>query len=257
MPNWVKNRIIVGNCRAIEVLKEKYGTKDSEGNIGFDFQKVIPMPEELSIEFGSRNSDGLGLYLSTINPDCDYLGSPDEKVTPEEFEVAKMRCSLHPMVFDSALSKSEVESLKEKYKGDELKKVVELGKKCLENAEKYGAMNWYEWSIKNWGTKWNSSCTVFGDKTIEFDTAWDPATPVIQKISEQNPEIKMAFMYADEEIGYHTGYMLITNGHVDLSGSFPDGKEDAYKQAMDLWDCSDEYVYDPKMHTYHHVEMVM
>ena len=42
---------------------------------------------------------------------------------------------------------------------------------------KYGADNWYSWSIENWGTKWNACDTnVELNKNVlsyTFDTAWD------------------------------------------------------------------------------------
>ena len=60
--------------------------------------------------------------------------------------------------------------------------------------EKYGAPDWYSWSINNWGTKWN--CTAIDDweitdcknneaiATINVDTAWSPPTEFLVKASE-------------------------------------------------------------------------
>ena len=50
-------------------------------------------------------------------------------------------------------------------------------------------IRWYDWRLQNWGTKWDA-CHVQitrDDKDyleICFDTAWSPATPVIEKIRE-------------------------------------------------------------------------
>ncbi len=42
---------------------------------------------------------------------------------------------------------------------------------------RYGADNWYDWSINNWGTKWNAIDTEVeqrdGTLIYRFDTAWD------------------------------------------------------------------------------------
>jgi hypothetical protein len=42
---------------------------------------------------------------------------------------------------------------------------------------KYGADNWYDWSIMNWGTKWNAIDTEVeqrdGTLIYRFNTAWD------------------------------------------------------------------------------------
>ena len=48
---------------------------------------------------------------------------------------------------------------------------------------------WYSWRLQNWGTKWDA-CSVEITRDDEdyleicFDTAWSPATPVIEKIRE-------------------------------------------------------------------------
>ena len=47
-----------------------------------------------------------------------------------------------------------------------------------EEREKYGKNNWYDWSIENWGTKWNACNTEVVDDTgnllyYRFETAWD------------------------------------------------------------------------------------
>lgn len=60
----------------------------------------------------------------------------------------------------------------------------------------------------------------------------------------------MAFLYSDEEIGSRVGYALLTNGHVDFEGNFPDQSKDAYKLAFDLWGCADEYLWDEKKGKY-------
>lgn len=58
--------------------------------------------------------------------------------------------------------------------------------------EKYGEENWYNWSISNWGTKWNSygydgayTPQDFDGEHIEFQTAWSRADPVIRTLAEQ------------------------------------------------------------------------
>lgn len=67
-------------------------------------------------------------------------------------------------------------------------KDAELAVKQQENVKKYGAKDWYEWQVSNWGTKWdvaesdNSGVTARiveqsdDGKTVKlgFDTAWSP-----------------------------------------------------------------------------------
>lgn len=51
----------------------------------------------------------------------------------------------------------------------------ELGEK---ERKKYGKKNWYDWSIDNWGTKWNATTdyiNIDDDRiSIRFSTAWAP-----------------------------------------------------------------------------------
>lgn len=64
-----------------------------------------------------------------------------------------------------------------------------------EERAKYGSANWYDWSIANWGTKWNSygysdgTPKGFDGSTIEFQTAWSCATPVIAALAEKYPDL--------------------------------------------------------------------
>ena len=63
--------------------------------------------------------------------------------------------------------------------------------------------NWYEWNCDNWGTKWNS-CETWYDfynslgyeiLEINFNTAWAPPKPVIEKLIRDNPHLKFKFKY--------------------------------------------------------------
>ena len=55
-------------------------------------------------------------------------------------------------------------------------------------------LNWYEWCIDNWGTKWdcklcpyenNEETAELRGNTILFNTAWAPPVAIIKKLSEK------------------------------------------------------------------------
>lgn len=52
----------------------------------------------------------------------------------------------------------------------------------------------YDWSIENWGTKWDASVHEYwiedGHLYVSFDTAWGPPTEFYQKIFEQEYGVK-------------------------------------------------------------------
>ena len=72
-----------------------------------------------------------------------------------------------------------------------------LQKKYDDNLAKFGFQSWYDWSLKNWGTKWNSYSVVFHANLIRMNTAWYPPGPVIQELARLiHEDIRMT--YVDE-----------------------------------------------------------
>ncbi len=102
--------------------------------------------------------------------------------------------------------------------------------------EQYGSANWYDWSIANWGTKWNSygyqTCTEkdFDGTTLTFDTAWSNPQPVIAALAAKYPDLSFSHKWADEDLGYNVGEKEYTDGEESFS-NIPDGDS---KEAMEL-----------------------
>lgn len=81
--------------------------------------------------------------------------------------------------------------------------------------------NWYDWSINNWGTKWNSyEYEMLGLKPdsfkFAFQTAWSMPKPVFDVLAEIYPNLKFEINYADEDIGHNAGTILIEGGSVNV-----------------------------------------
>ena len=73
--------------------------------------------------------------------------------------------------------------------------------------EKYGADNWYDWCVENWGTKWNcydlSEWTVSeGRAEIMFYTAWSPPMPITTFLSNKFNNMEIELLYSDEGGGF-------------------------------------------------------
>ena len=70
---------------------------------------------------------------------------------------------------------------------------------------------WYDWQIKNWGTKWNvSNVDVVAEASdfieFEFDTAWSPPEPIISKLRELYPDVSISAFFDEpgmEVSGYY------------------------------------------------------
>jgi hypothetical protein len=80
----------------------------------------------------------------------------------------------------------------------------------------YGHSNWYDWKVKNWGTKWGTySGSISEDKQlIFFQSAWSFPFGAIEKLSELYPEAKFHAAYSDEDLGSNIGFLTYVNGEL-------------------------------------------
>lgn len=79
--------------------------------------------------------------------------------------------------------------------------------------EKYGADNWYDWHLSNWGTKWNSYSNHLRDDGVSFQTAWSLPDPIFAKMAEMYPTMTFNIECV-EEGGFFAGTILISEGKV-------------------------------------------
>ena len=127
MPNWTYNNVqFIGKTEDnVKQLQTMLKSDDNE----FDFNNVIPMPNELS---------------DTV--------SGSENAKPE-------------------------------WQKDQSKKLK----------AKYGADNWYDWSINNWGTKWNACNTEveLNENVLNytFETAWDAPREIVRALEHMKETI--------------------------------------------------------------------
>lgn len=100
--------------------------------------------------------------------------------------------------------------------------------------DKYGADNWYDWAIKNWGTKWNAYNVEVSDDQVMFQSAWSTPFNAMLKMSKAFPEVYISVRYFDEDFGANVGEYTLLGG--DLQDEYvPDnGSEEAYRLAIDI-----------------------
>ena len=82
-------------------------------------------------------------------------------------------------------------------------KQIELEALEKRNLEKYGARNWYDWCVANWGTKWDAKEIDFnddGDQSayVFFDTAWSPPIELFNWFARQYPDSEMQLEFIEE-----------------------------------------------------------
>lgn len=106
--------------------------------------------------------------------------------------------------------------------------------------EQYGSANWYDWSIANWGTKWNSygyhdyTEKDFDGATLTFDTAWSNPQPVIAALAAKYPDLHFSHKWADEDFGYNVGEKEYTDGEESFSNVPEGGSKEALELAAEV-----------------------
>ena len=216
MPNHVTNRIkFSGEPERIRAIMEEI--KNDEIGLGsVDFNKIISMPESLDITAGSVTDKGLKAYKDFVavllfdgaNKDIDLLNIPEEK----EAFFLKQRADI---------------------KEDEWS----AGRQAFRNIQQYGFPTWYEWSINNWGTKWNAyDCIEIEDVSEEhneicFNTAWSAPHPILSKLAQMHPEVEIEHEWADEDFGHNLGRVKY-KGDTILEEYIPETTKEAYEFAL-------------------------
>ena len=201
MPNWVMN-VVSFNCTDERINDIRETVKNNEDDYGFDFNKLIPMPESLNVTEGGRSDRAEECYKAYI--------MDNEQMVKEKYKLS-----------DDAF--------------EELKREGEI---YASNREKYGHRSWYGWAIEKWGTKWNASEALWaGDNTLSFQTAWNCPKPIFDKLAEIFPDVVFTVRYADEDIGYNCGILEYSNGELYSVDFEPDA---SYDFALDVWGYDEE-----------------
>jgi hypothetical protein len=316
MPNHVRSVIHIdktaSNKSDVEALFATVFSTDDQGNLYFDFNKLIWMPESLNIESGTNTDTGIALYKAILRvnslPETDidrvlnakrcieaFSGKTENEVTAEYRQLLK---TLHPDVSshpkaneataklilfygeakgliaqgrwkpsfstdihdifnvpgveewaikrlkkeiaDANIDITSPDALQRFAETESGKKYYELGNTAITNLTNYGAKDWYDWSIREWGTKWNSyDCEVDSDSgRICLSTAWSCPEPIVCKLAEMYPKVHFKWEYADEDTGCNTG--LYVHDDSGLTATFHDNcSSDAYQAYINCWGGSD------------------
>ena len=232
MPNWVTARITLnGSEENVKKVLDFVRTEDVDENGKeftrlFDFNKVIPMPEELNIESGSAGNWGMRYILLKAKHAIEYDDNDWD--------------------FIKSMEKRKAEN------EDDFNRMIDLGTKYLMNIAKYGYKDWYDWKVANHGTKWGACDAEVEGNQITFDTAWSFPAPVIEKLSELFPDVVFEFVYADEDVSNNTACGSLKNGEYSEDTEYPDGgSKRGYELYLEVHpEYEDELIYDPDEDTY-------
>lgn len=184
MPNWTVNHLRIHEDDLSLIVN-----KDGEVDLGI----LRPMPKSLDI--GNTNPVANDFALRV------YEG----KATSFSGE----RSSLHRHLAYTVGKTGRKVAIESPTIGD----YWDFGKMLTENLERYGAVDWYDWCRREWGTKWNAQETeVYDDpegngyKVVCFNTAWSaPSVAFLESLfSRCSHEVSFECSYEDD--GYETVY---------------------------------------------------
>ena len=217
MPNWTTCKL-----EAPAEVIDKYLSKDKEGYISFDFNLVIPRPEEYNdpdLIAGGEEDFAIYWYLSDHG-----------KISYEDLGGLR----IPEKVLERYFNYFSVWHLIEKYRPEteeESEALYVRGSKYVRVTDLYGYRDWYDWCNANWGTKWNACDTYYDSDTgtcVEFETAWCPPMPVIEKIFKDNPGCEIKFTSYDEDY----------TGHYEL---FHDKNNEIHENTYWIDECANDY----------------
>lgn len=162
MANYVYNTLIIAPEHASVIANKK-------GEV--DFRIICPMPKALDVQSGGTNDEDIYVYLSK------KLTVPFATVLKDPY-FGLMRI---PTCAARKAKEIPLDS-------DDLDAAYKRGRVLVRNFIKYGAITWFEWCHKNWGTKWNAfDCSVAlkEDCTeLKFTTAWTPPMAWLHKLAD-------------------------------------------------------------------------
>lgn len=120
----------------------------------------------------------------------------------------------------------------------------EYDNRMKRNLKLYGATDWYDWSVQNWGTKWNACYTELEQieedyMYIKFQTAWSPPLDWFYKVIPMYPDLEFDLIF-DIEGDSHCGILMGRNGDWELEMGHlyytdEDGRMVEYNIDKHLW----------------------
>lgn len=173
MPNHTTNQLALysSNHAAIRLFVSRVALKNGQGDDEtFNFNGVVPMPEEL------RNTASPTRVKTQAEIDEEIAEWEKNNPDPDKFAVDFKPRSITQETHDRLM-------------------------------DAYGATNWYDWAIDNWGTKWGAyhagqwDLSHSGKKlvaVIRYHTAWSPPRDFLIHASEEFPDIVFENSFADE-----------------------------------------------------------
>lgn len=202
MPNWVNNTMTVSGKEAdLKTFMEKAGKSYTTYHKGVRTKN----------EDGTWSYDSEAINESLHEAPISFMNF----TTPEDLDAYYGASDYKPEGYDSM-------SMEER----------------MACAMKFSSDGWYDWNVRNWGTKWdacnpgmNGENPADGELLYYFDTAWSPAEGAYRQMVEQHPELHFHFRCVEEQ-GWGVEYVG-EDGKLSVSNEWDIPESHAEWEAVD------------------------
>ena len=207
MPNWTENTVTIsGDTHTIDTIIEKITLEDKVA-----LTELMPMPKEIQ---ATHSGTFIYTYVDENGEAFDFKREDETIGQLSSDELAKV-------IKENKLTKVYLEPIKEedieRFSLKEEKYIVDTDRSDRYIME-YGANNWYNWQILQWGTKWGDCETVIeevklhADKkgktmTLHFVSPWSSPHNLLDYISwKYKVKINSQFIHEFEEEMYEDSF---------------------------------------------------
>jgi hypothetical protein len=178
MPNWCSNRITISGAPA--QIGRLLAAATHEGKAGeFSLKAIYPVPEGLSGVMAGSDETFHDAYYGNWERIANYRWVDAPEIDTREKLIA---------------------FLENRNKGKDIKAIADQYEK---NVQEHGCRTWYDWCVRNWGTKWDINAHydyVEGTDSLTFhcDSAWSPPVAAFEHISGEYPELHFLLEFYEE-----------------------------------------------------------
>jgi len=203
MPNHIRNQIISSK----EVIDSLYSEQSD-----VDFNTIEKMPDTLDV--------------GDIRLDIETMASVALNLTPQSQSIGMIN---RLKMLNRENSKSPTTLNDDDW---------HIFMAMMQNYKDHGFMHTLDFAKSKWGTKWNAyNIDHKSDTCVEFDTAWNGVTGLMQVLSSKFPSTTIHYTYADEDTGSNTAQMTILGGKCIVINKPMDSSVEAYHLAFKLRPC--------------------
>lgn len=231
MPTWIKHKLeFNGEKEKVNLFLKQFESlikNETTGKIEknyFDFNTIIPMPEDLSID----NNEKAIIYYATDRCTKNIRDMTNNKYC--------LYVDGHSILFSAAYYYNCLLTTSNIYSQQDFDDMYNTGKKLCNNIDNYGYSHWYDWCKANWGCKWTSCETQKENNIITFLTSYSVPMKVYDKLSQlcEDAKIAITIKYASEECGLRSGRItggILANTHY----TYPKYSQLGYENYIEVW----------------------